>query len=438
MMRVYVEDLSRHVGEDVEIAGWLYIQRGNNKLRFLQVRDGSGIVQCIVAKNDLGEEVFELAKAMTQECSLKVRGTVNADERAPGGHEIVAKEVELVGESNDYPISPKEHGDAFLLDNRHLWLRSKKQHAVLRVRHEIIWAIRDFFNNRGFLLFDTPMFTPNAVEGTTDLFEVSYFDTSAFLSQSGQLYGEAGAMAHGRIYTFGPTFRAEKSKTRRHLTEFWMMEPEVAYLDLDGDMQLAEDMTMYILERVLEKRRPELEALERDISKLEAVKRPFPRIHYDKAAETLIKYASEHPDEEGAPFTHGEDFGARHESILTENSDSPIMVTHFPAEFKAFYMKRDENQPDRVLGFDMIGPEDAGELIGGSVREDDYDKLVSRIKEHDLPMEPFEWYLDLRRYGSVPHAGFGLGLERTVKWIAGRDHLRECIPFPRMMYRMKP
>ncbi len=438
MMRVYVEDLSRHVGEDVEIAGWLYIQRGNNKLRFLQVRDGSGIVQCIVAKSDLGEEVFELAKGMTQECSLKVRGTVNADERAPGGHEIVAKAVELVGESVDYPISPKEHGDAFLLDNRHLWLRSKKQHAVLRIRHEIIWAIRDFFNNRGFLLFDTPMFTPNAVEGTTDLFEVSYFDTSAYLSQSGQLYGEAGAMAHGRIYTFGPTFRAEKSKTRRHLTEFWMMEPEVAYLDLDGDMQLAEDMTMYILERVLEKRRPELEDLERDISKLEAVKRPFPRIHYDKAADILLKYAAEHPEEEGAPFTHGEDFGARHESILTENSSSPIMVTHFPAEFKAFYMKRDENEPDRVLGFDMIGPEDAGELIGGSVREDDYEKLVSRIKEHDLPMEPFEWYLDLRRYGSVPHAGFGLGLERTVKWIAGRDHLRECIPFPRMMYRMKP
>ncbi len=438
MKRVYVDELSQHVGSDVEIAGWLQIQRGNNKLRFLQVRDGSGIVQAIVAKSDVGEEMFETAKGVTQESSLRVRGTVNADDRAPGGYELIVKDLEIVGQSIDYPISPKEHGSTFLLDHRHLWLRSKKQHAVLRIRHEVIWAIRDFFNNRGFIGFDTPMFTPNAVEGTTDLFEAKYFDTIAFLSQSGQLYAEAGAMAHGRVYTFGPTFRAEKSKTRRHLTEFWMVEPEVAFMDLEGDMQLAEDMTMYVIERVLDKRRDELDMLERDVSKLEAVSGPFRRMHYDKAADILVKYAAEHPDEEGAPFTPGDDFGGRHESILTMNSDSPIMITHFPAEIKAFYMKRDPDEPDRALGFDMIGTEDAGELIGGSVREDSYDVLVSRIKEHSLPMEPFEWYLDLRRYGSVPHAGFGLGLERTVKWITGRDHLRECIPFPRMMYRMKP
>jgi asparaginyl-tRNA synthetase len=436
--RVYIEDLEHHVGREVEVAGWLYIQRGNNKLRFLQVRDGSGTVQAVAARADLGEEAFERANAIAQESSLLVRGTVRADERAPGGHELTVTSFQLVHEAVDYPITPKEHGTTFLMDRRHLWLRSSRQHAILRIRHEIISAIREFFNGQGFIGFDTPMFTPNAVEGTTTLFSTEYFDAVAYLTQSGQLYAEAGALAHGRVYTFGPTFRAEKSKTRRHLTEFWMVEPEAAFLDLEGDMELAEDMTLAIVQRILANRRRDLEVLGRDVAKLEAIAAPFPRLHYDEAAEILVKYAAEHPDEEEAQFTPGEDFGGRHETILAEQFDRPVFVTHFPAEIKAFYMKRDPDQPDRVLGFDMIGPEGYGELIGGSVREDDYDTLVSRIEEHGLPLEPFQWYLDLRRYGSVPHAGFGLGLERTITWICGRDHLREAIPFPRMMYRMNP
>jgi asparaginyl-tRNA synthetase len=438
MIRVYIEDFAKHVDQEVEVAGWLYNQRGSKKFAFLQVRDGSGIVQAVAAKADLGDELFDLAKSFTQESSILVRGFVRADERAPGGFEMTVTDLELVSGSIDYPISPKEHGDAFLLDHRHLWLRSKKQHAVLRIRHEVIWAIRDFFNNRGFICFDTPMFTPNSVEGTTDLFSTAYFDTTAYLSQSGQLYAEAGAMAHGRVYTFGPTFRAEKSKTRRHLTEFWMIEPEVAYMDLDGDMQLGEDMLCYVVERVLQKRRLELEVLERDVTKLESIKGPFPRVHYDEASEILIEYAKEHPEEKEAAFEHGDDFGGRHETILTKKFDKPIMITHFPAAIAPFYMKRDPEQPDRVLNFDLIGPEGYGELIGGSVREDSYEALENHVKAHDLPREAFEWYLDLRKYGSVPHAGFGLGLERTVTWICGRKHLREAIPFPRMMHRMNP
>jgi len=438
MKRVYIEDFADYAGQEVEVAGWLYNQRGSGKLRFLLVRDGTGIVQAVASKADLGEDLFAEAKALTQETSLYVRGIINPDDRAPGGFELQVTGLEKVGDSVDYPISPKEHGTTFLMDNRHLWLRSKKQHAVLRVRHEIKLAIHDFFDGRGFINFDSPMFTPNSVEGTTDLFSTKYFDTTAYLSQSGQLYAEAGAMAFGKVYTFGPTFRAEKSKTRRHLTEFWMIEPEVAYLDLAGDMDLAEDMTMYIVERILEKRRPELETLERDISKLEAIQKPFPRLHYDDAAKILVEYAKNHPDEEEAAFTPGDDFGGRHETILTQEYDCPVFITHFPADIKPFYMKRDSEQPDRMLAFDMIGPEGFGELIGGSVREDDYDLLLERIKEHDLPEEVFNWYLDLRKYGSVPHAGYGLGLERFIAWITGRKHVRETIPFPRMMYRINP
>ncbi|MCB2198806.1 asparagine--tRNA ligase [bacterium] len=438
MKRVYIEDFPRHVGEEVEVAGWLYNQRGSNKFRFLLVRDGTGIVQSVCSREEKGDEFFEFAKALTQETSILVRGTIKQDDRAPGGYELVLTDLEKVADSVDYPISPKEHGVDFLMNNRHLWLRSSKQHAILRIRHEVIRAIRDFFNERGFINFDTPMFTPNAVEGTTTLFSTEYFDSIAYLTQSGQLYAEAGAMAFGKVYTFGPTFRAEKSKTRRHLTEFWMIEPEVAYLDLAGDMDLAEDMTVFVVQRVLQNRQTELKALDRDLSKLESIQKPFPRLHYDEACEVLMAYQKEHPDEEEAKFEPGEDFGGRHETILASAYDRPVFVTHFPAEIKAFYMKRDPEQTDRVLGFDMLGPEGYGELIGGSVREDDLDVLLGRIREHELPEEPFNWYLDLRRYGSVPHAGFGLGLERTITWICGRDHLREAIPFPRMMYRMTP
>ncbi len=438
MKRVMIDELHRHVGEEVEIAGWLYNERSSGKILFLVVRDGSGFVQAVCAKGEVDEATFEAAERLTQESSLLLHGRVREDRRAPGGVELTVTGLRQVGESREYPISLKEHGDAFLLDHRHLWLRSKKQWATLRIRHEVISAIRDFLNGRGFICFDTPIFTPNAVEGTTTLFSTRYFETSAFLAQSGQLYAEAGAMALGKVYTFGPTFRAEKSKTRRHLTEFWMMEPEVAYLDLEGDMQLAEEMIAYIVGRCLENRSGELEILERDTAPLEAVAPPFPRIHYDAACDTLEEYARAHPDEAEARFRRGDDFGGRHETILAEAYRNPVMITHFPAAIKAFYMKRDAEMPDRVLGFDMIAPEGYGEIIGGSEREADHDTLLKRIEEHGLPREAFQWYLDLRKYGTVPHSGFGLGLERTVAWIAGRRHLRECIPFPRMIYRMHP
>ncbi len=436
--RVYIEDFKDHVGEEVEVTGWLYNMRSSGKIAFLMVRDGTGIVQAVAAINDIGQEQFDLVKTLTQETSIVVRGNVRADKRAPGGFELTMTGFEKIGDSVDYPISPKEHGTTFLLDNRHLWLRSKRQVALLRIRHEIIWALRDFFNNRGFVQFDTPMFTPNAVEGTTTLFETEYYDTTAYLTQSGQLYAEAGAMALGKVYTFGPTFRAEKSKTRRHLTEFWMLEPEVAYLDLDGDMELAEDMIVYVVERLLEKRMDELNTLERDISKLEAIKKPFPRLSYEECCDILVKYAAEHPEDEDAKFEPGEDFGAKHETIIGEAYDRPVMVHRFPAAIKAFYMKRDPEDETKVLGFDMLASEGYGEVIGGSQREDDHDTLLKRIEEHELPVEPFQWYLDLRKYGSVPHSGFGLGIERTITWLSGIHHLREAIPFPRMIHRLRP
>jgi asparaginyl-tRNA synthetase len=426
-----VSQLADHVGEVVTLRGWLANKSSKGKLHFVQFRDGSGFCQCVLFKKNVDEALFEAVGHAGQESSLILTGEVVADERAPGGFEIKVSDGRVLQAVEGYPITPKEHGPDFLLSNRHLWLRSRRQWAVLRVRDAVITSIRRFFDERGFINVDAPMFTPNACEGTSDLFEVDYFDRKAYLTQSGQLYGEAAAMAHGRIYTFGPTFRAEKSKTRRHLTEFWMMEPEVAYADLDDICQLAEDMLVRIVKDVLERRRPELEVLERDISRLEKVAAPFPRMTYDEASKILL----EHPDSE---FVPGDDFGAPDETILSNMFDSPLLVTHYPAEVKAFYMKRDEADPTKAACVDVLGPEGVGEIIGGSQREDDLEVLLGRIREHELPEDFFQWYLDLRRYGSVPHSGFGLGLERTVGWLCGIEHVREAIPFPRTMYRLEP
>jgi asparaginyl-tRNA synthetase len=426
-----VSQLADHVGEVVTLRGWLANKSSKGKLHFVQFRDGSGFCQCVLFKKNVDEALFEAVGHAGQESSLILTGEVVADERAPGGFEIKVSDGRVLQAVEGYPITPKEHGPDFLLSNRHLWLRSRRQWAVLRVRDAVITSIRRFFDERGFINVDAPMFTPNACEGTSDLFEVDYFDRKAYLTQSGQLYGEAAAMAHGRIYTFGPTFRAEKSKTRRHLTEFWMIEPEVAYADLDDICQLAEDMLVRIVKDVLERRRPELEVLERDISRLEKVAAPFPRMTYDEASKILL----EHPDSE---FVPGDDFGAPDETILSNMFDSPLLVTHYPAEVKAFYMKRDEADPTKAACVDVLGPEGVGEIIGGSQREDDLEVLLGRIREHELPEDFFQWYLDLRRYGSVPHSGFGLGLERTVGWLCGIEHVREAIPFPRTMYRLEP
>ena len=428
---VYVEDLSQHVGQEVTLKGWLYNMAGKGKLYFLQVRDGSGIVQAVVSKADVPEEVFAKVGALKQEASIIVTGVVRQDTRSALGVELGVKELEVVAlPTAEFPISPKEHGTAFLMSQRHLWLRSKKQVAVLRVRHEIIRQIRNYFDSRGFVLMDAPIFTPNACEGTTNLFEVAYFEDKAYLTQSGQLYGEAGAMALGRIYTFGPTFRAEKSKTRRHLTEFWMVEPEVAYMDLDGDMDLAEDFLVAVVQGVLANRRAELAILERDLGQLERVQKPFPRIRYEEAIAILHK--------KGKDAKFGDDFGADEETAISEEFDRPVMIHRYPAAIKAFYMKRDPADPRLALALDVIAPEGYGEIIGGAQREDDLGLLEQRIEEHKLPREAFEWYLDLRRYGSVPHAGFGLGVERTVQWICGLHHVRETIPFPRLMGKIEP
>ncbi len=428
--KIYVEDLGKYANQVVSLYGWLYNKRGKGKLAFLLLRDGTGIVQCVMSKGDVGEEIFNSAAEITQESAIKIIGKVNADERAPGGFEIHVQNFELVSKSQEYPITPKEHGTTFLMDHRHLWLRSKKQNAILRIRHTIIKAIRDFFDGEGFTLIDAPIFTPAACEGTSTLFETDYFEDKAYLTQSGQLYMEAGAMAFGKVYCFGPTFRAEKSKTRRHLTEFWMVEPEVAFMDLDGDMELAENFVSYIARCVLEKNRRELQTIERDISKLESIKAPFPRLHYDEAAEILKK--------ENTEFIYGDDFGALDETVISSQFDRPVMVHRYPGAVKAFYMKEDPEDKSRALGFDMLAPEGYGEVIGGGQREDDLDVLLAKIKEHDLPQEAFNWYLDLRRYGSVPHAGFGLGVERTVAWLCGLHHVRETIPFARLMHRLTP
>ena len=428
--RVYISDISKHADQEVKIKGWLYNKRSSGKLWFLQVRDGSGHIQAVAFKGDVSEEVFQRCEKVTQESAIIVTGKVSEDKRAPSGYELQMKDVQIVHLAEEYPISPKEHGSTFLLDHRHLWLRSSKQNAILRIRHEVIRACRDFFDSRGFVLIDAPIFTPNACEGTTTLFETEYFGSKAYLTQSGQLYMEAGAMAFGKVYCFGPTFRAEKSKTRRHLTEFWMIEPEVAYLDLDGDMDLAEDFIAYIVQRVLENRRAELELIERDIAPLEKVTKPFPRISYDDAVDILKKKNIE--------FEYGNDFGAPDETAISDEFDKPLLVHRYPAQLKAFYMKNDPEQPDKALCVDMLAPEGYGEIIGGGQREDDLETLEQKIIEHDLPKQAFEWFLDLRRYGSVPHSGFGLGIERAVTWICGLDHLRETIPFPRLINRLNP
>ena len=431
MQRIYIKDLSEHVDEEVSIHGWLYHKRSSGKIRFLVVRDGTGMVQCVMVKGVLPESVFEGFDSITQESSLVVSGKVRKDDRAPGGYELEITAVRIAQIAQEYPITPKEHGVDFLMDKRHLWLRSTRQNAILRIRHQIIKVIREFFDSRDFLLLDAPIFTPAACEGTSTLFETDYFDLGkAYLTQSGQLYGEAGAMAFGKVYVFGPTFRAEKSKTRRHLTEFWMVEPEVAWNDLNDNMELAEEFLEHIVQSVLTHRGPELKVLERNTRFLENVKKPLPRITYDEAVEILKK--------KNPKFEWGNDFGGADETIISEQFDRPVIVHRYPSKIKAFYMKRDPDRPDLALAMDVLAPEGYGEIIGGSQREDDLDTLVTRIREHSLPEEAFQWYLDLRRYGSVPHAGFGLGIERTVSWICGLDHVRETIPFARMIYRLTP
>ncbi len=430
-MHTYIQDIAQHDGQTVTIKGWLHNRRSSGKIHFLIVRDGTGLIQAVMSKAAVGDEAFHKADHLGQESAVIVTGPVRADARAPGGFELDVHSLDVVHATTDYPITPKEHGVDYLLDRRHLWIRSPRQAAVLRVRHEVIDAVRDFFNSRGFILADTPIFTPAACEGTTTLFPVQYFeDTTAYLTQSGQLYNEANAMALGRVYCFGPTFRAEKSKTRRHLTEFWMVEPEMAYADLDDTMALAEALVVEVVARVLDKRQAELKVLERNTSALEAVKTPFPRVSYDDALEKLRGA--------GQAIEWGGDFGGTDETVLSNMFDRPVCVHRYPAQIKAFYMKPDPVRPDLALCVDVLAPEGYGEIIGGGQRLDDYDLLLSRIAEHKLPQEAFEWYLDLRRYGSVPHAGFGMGIERVVTWICGLEHVRETIPYPRMLYRLYP
>jgi len=431
METVNIKDLDQYVGQDVELKGWVYSIRTIGKIWFVIFRDGTGLLQGVVVKGEATDETFSLEQKLHQEDSIIINGIVRKEPRSVGGYELGVKEIKVVNHvTEEYPITPKEHGADFLMSNRHLWLRSKRQNAIMRVRHQVVKAIRDYFDSNGFTLIDSPIFTGNAVEGTTTLFEVEYFERSAYLTQSGQLYQEAGATAFGKTYCFGPTFRAEKSKTRRHLTEFWMVEPEMAYVDLDENMTWAENLVGFIIKRVLEYCITELAVLERDTAQLESIVPPFPRITYDEAVKLLM--------DNGSDFEYGNDFGAPDETLLSEQYDKPLMIHRWPANIKAFYMKRDEQNNKLALGVDMIAPEGYGEIIGGGQREDDIDILIDRIRHHDLPLEPFKWYLDLRKYGSVPHSGFGLGLERTVAWICGTKHIRETIPFPRTMSRLEP
>lgn len=432
--RITIAEASRHAGETVRIPGWLYNLRRSGKIVFPLLRDGTGVMQCVGVKANLPEETFEVLKNLTQESSLILTGKIREEDRAPGGFEMDIEAVEVVQrvpEEHPYPITPKDHGVDFLMDHRHLWLRSKRQHAVIGIRHEVIRGIRDYFDSHGFTLVDTPIFTPAACEGTSTLFEVDYFeDEKVYLTQSGQLYNEANAMAFGKVYCFGPTFRAEKSKTRRHLTEFWMVEPEMAYADLEDVKRVGEELVCFVIGRVLENRREELKALERDISKLEAVKAPFHRMSYDEAVKVL--------QGKGSEIQWGGDFGNTDETLLTEGLDRPVMVDRYPTEVKAFYFQPDAERPELALGVDFIAPEGYGEIIGGGQRIHDCDLLLKRLEEHKLPREAFEWYLDLRRYGTVPHAGFGMGVERFVAWMSGIEHIRETIAYPRMLYRTRP
>lgn len=430
MEKIFIKDLKKHDGVEVTLNGWVYNVRSIGKIWFLILRDGTGMLQCVIVKNDVDADTFKKEEVLTQESSVSITGIVRLEKRATGGVELGVKSIEIHQIAEEYPISPKEHGTAFLMDNRHLWIRSRKQHAILKVRHQIVKASRDFFDNNDFVLFDSPMLTGTAAEGTTSLFNVDYYDRTAYLSQTGQLYGEAGAMAFNRVYVFGPTFRAEKSKTRRHLTEFWMLEPEMAYCDIKEDMEWAEKLIVYIVEQCLENCKEEFNVLERDISKLEKIKAPFPRLTYDEAVKLL--------KDNGVDFEYGSDFGGTDETVIAEQFDRPVIIHRWPADIKAFYMKRAADNNDLALGMDILAPEGYGEIVGGGQREDDYDTLVKRIKEHNLPLKPFKWFLDLRKYGSVPHAGFGLGLERTITWICGIKHIRETIPFPRTMSRLEP
>ncbi|MEE8336091.1 MAG: asparagine--tRNA ligase [Candidatus Neomarinimicrobiota bacterium] len=430
MKNITIKDLEKFEGKEVTLNGWVYNLRSIGKIWFLILRDGTGLVQCVVVKSEVPDAVFSLETTLTQESSISVTGTVKSEARSKGGFELGVSAIKVHQISAEYPISSKDHGTSFLMDNRHLWLRSKKQNAILRIRHNLIKAIHDFFHNNGFLQVDAPILTGNAAEGTSNLFELEYFDKSAYLTQSGQLYGEASAMACGKIYVFGPTFRAEKSKTRRHLTEFWMVEPEIAFCDLNENMEWAEKFVAYIVLFCLENCKTELDILERDISKLENIIVPFPRITYGEAVEILQK--------KGVDFKYGNDLGAPDETAISQEFDRPVLIHHWPAETKAFYMKRDPENNNLALGVDMIAPEGYGEIIGGGQREDNHDILVERIKSHGLPLEPFKWYLDLRKYGSVYHSGFGLGLERVIAWITGIEHIRETIPFPRTITRLTP
>ena len=427
----HIEEIAQHEGRSVTLRGWLHNRRSSGKIHFLTVRDGTGFIQAVMSKAAVGEEVFLQAGHLGQETAVVVEGEVRADARAPGGYELDVVGMRVVGPTRDYPITPKEHGVDFLLDRRHLWIRSERQHAILRIRHTVINAVRDFLNTQGFILADTPIFTPAACEGTSTLFPVPYYDhATAFLTQSGQLYNEANAMALGRVYSFGPTFRAEKSKTRRHLTEFWMVEPEMAYATLDDAIDLAEAMIVAVVSRALETRGRELETLERDRGPLEVVRAPFPRITYGDAVHVL--------QDHGRAVEYGDDFGGPDETLLAEQFDRPVAVHRYPSAAKAFYMKPDPERPELSLSVDILAPEGYGEIVGGGQRLDDLDLLLRRITEHGLPQDAFEWYLDLRRYGSVPHAGFGLGVERTVAWICGIEHIRETSPYPRMLNRSTP
>jgi len=428
--RVLIQDVSEHVGRQVSIWGWLYNKRSSGKIHFLIIRDGTGFIQAVASVADVGEETFELLKRVTQESSMRVWGTVRQDQRAPGGFEILVTRVEVVQIAEEYPISLKEHGVDFLMQYRHLWLRTPRQHAIMRVRAEVVKACRSFLDSNGFLLIDAPILTPAACEGTTTLFETDYFGDKAYLTQSGQLYMEAAAMAFGRVYCFGPVFRAEKSKTRRHLMEFWMVEPEMAYVELDESLQIQEQLITYIIQQVLSNRRQELETLERDITALERISPPFPRISYSEALNIL--------KQNGVELQWGDDFGGGDETILSNQFDKPVFVHRYPTQAKAFYMKPDPQNPEVVLCADLLAPEGYGEIIGGGQRIDDPELLRRRIEEHRLPYEAYQWYLDLRHFGSVPHSGFGLGIERLVTWICGLDHVRETSPFPRMLNRIYP
>jgi asparaginyl-tRNA synthetase len=428
--RYYIGEIGRHEGAAVTLEGWLAGKRSSGKILFLQLRDGSGFIQCVASRADVGDETFEELDALPMESSLRVTGVARADDRAPGGYELSVSSVEVVHAAEEYPITRKEHGTQFLMDHRHLWIRSSRQFAALRIRATAIRAARHYFDSRGYLQMDTPILTPTACEGTTTLFETSYFDESAYLSQSGQLYNEATAMAFGRVYCFGPAFRAEKSKTRRHLIEFWQIEPEIAYADLDEVMEVQEELVCEMVATILKERQVELGILERDTAALERVTAPFPRITYSEAVEKL--------NAAGHAFEWGGDFGAEDETVLSKLSDRPVLVTRYPREVKPFYMENDPDDPRVTLSVDMLAPEGYGEIVGGGQRMADAAQLEERMRDEGVPIDDYQWYLDLRRYGSVPHGGFGLGIERFVTWVCGLPHIRESIPFPRMLYRMRP